>query len=123
MLKNSETPPDHLALGMKIHHLEKFKRFLKADPVCVRLKPLGVVYSFKSKKTVAMAMNYDNLWKLLIDKKMNRTDRHKQAHISTNAVAAMGKGEDVSTQVLNKICRSLDCRIEDIVTCVPDEEN
>ena len=70
-----------------------------------------------------MAMNYDNLWKLLIDKKMNRTDRHKQAHISTNAVAAMGKGEDVSTQVLNKICRSLDCRIEDIVTCVPDEEN
>lgn len=57
-----------------------------------------------------MAMNYDKLWKLLIDKKMNRTDLHEQAHVSTNAIATMGKGGDVSTKVLDKICKTLDCR-------------
>ena len=50
-----------------------------------------------------MAMNYDKLWKLLIDKKMNRTDLHEQAHVSTNAIATMGKGGDVSTKVLDKL--------------------
>lgn len=69
-----------------------------------------------------MAMNYDKLWKLLIDKKMTRTDLHKQAHITTNAIAAMGRGEDVSTRVLDKICTTLDCEIEDIVTCICDEK-
>jgi putative transcriptional regulator len=54
---------------------------------------------------------------------MNRTDLHKQAHVSTNAIAAMGKGEDVSTKVLDKICKTLDCEIEDIVTCVRDEDD
>lgn len=68
-----------------------------------------------------MAMNYDKLWKLLIDKKMNRTDLHKQAHVSTNAIAAMGKGGDVSTKVLNKICQTLNCRISDIVDYIPEE--
>jgi putative transcriptional regulator len=82
---------------------------------------LGAIYSFESKRTTVMAMNYDKLWKLLIDKKMNRTDLHKQAHVSTNAIAAMGKGEDVSTKVLDKICRTLDCDIEDIVTCEHEE--
>lgn len=53
-----------------------------------------------------MAMNYDKLWKLLIDKKMNRTDLHEQAHVSTNAIATMGKGGDVSTKVLDKICKN-----------------
>lgn len=68
-----------------------------------------------------MAMNYDKLWKLLIDKKMNRTELHKQAHVSTNAIATMGKGGNVSTKVLDKICKTLNCNIEDIVDCVPDD--
>ncbi len=69
-----------------------------------------------------MAMNYDKLWKLLIDKKMNKTELHEVAHVSTNAIAAMGKGGDVSTKVLDKICRTLDCRIEDIVDYIPDRD-
>lgn len=69
-----------------------------------------------------MTMNYDKLWKLLIDKKMNKTELHEKAHVSTNAIAAMGKGEDVSTKVLGKLCKTLDCRIEDIVDYIPDEE-
>lgn len=69
-----------------------------------------------------MGMNYDKLWKLLIDKKMNRTDLHRLAHISTNAIAAMGKGGDVSTRVLDRICETLGCEIQDIVDRVPDAD-
>lgn len=68
-----------------------------------------------------MAMNYDKLWKLLIDKKMNRTDLHNRARVSTNAIATMGKGGDVSTKVLNKICQTLHCQISDIVDYIPEE--
>ena len=75
---------------------------------------------FERLKTT-MAMNYDKLWKLLIDKKMNRTDLHEQAHVSTNAIATMGKDGDVSTKVLDKICKTLDCQIHDIVDYVPDD--
>ena len=62
-----------------------------------------------------MSMNYNKLWKLLIDKNMKKTDLVSVAGISTNALAKMGKGGDVSTQVLRKICEALDCNIEDIV--------
>ena len=62
-----------------------------------------------------MAMNYDKLWKLLIDKKMTKMDLVAKSGISTNALANMGKGMDVSTRVLRKICESLNCNIEDIV--------
>jgi len=60
-------------------------------------------------------MNYNKLWKMLIDRNMMKKDLREQAGLSTNVIAKMGKGGDVSTQVLSKICRALDCRIEDIV--------
>lgn len=60
-------------------------------------------------------MNYDKLWKLLIDKKMRKKDLIAKAGISTNAMAKMGKGGDVSTNVLRKICITLDCELDDIV--------
>ena len=60
-------------------------------------------------------MNYDKLWKLLIDKKMMKKDLIEKAGISTNAMAKMGKGGDVSTNVLRKICLALNCELDDIV--------
>ena len=60
-------------------------------------------------------MNYNKLWKMLIDRNMMKKDLIQLAGISTNAMAKMGKGGDVSTQVLRKICAALDCKIEDIV--------
>jgi len=60
-------------------------------------------------------MNYNKLWKLLIDKNMLKKDLQEKTGISSNAIAKMGKGGDVSTQVLRKICVVLDCRLEDIV--------
>lgn len=62
-----------------------------------------------------MAMNYDRLWKILIDKKMMKSDLAKKAGISTNSIANMGKGMDVSTKILRKICSALNCELKDIV--------
>lgn len=67
------------------------------------------------KKMKGMAMNYNKLWKLLIDRNLMKKDLIQMAGIITNAMAKMGKGGDVSTQVLSKICKALDCKIEDIV--------
>ena len=64
---------------------------------------------------VECLMNYNKLWKLLIDKNLRKKDLREMAGLSTNVIAKMGKGGDVSTQVLCKICKSLDCKIEDIV--------
>lgn len=74
-------------------------------------------------KVNRMAMNYDKLWKLLIDKKMIKKDLREMAGLSTNVIAKMGKGGDVSTEVLCKICTVLNCRLEDIVEIVPDHKN
>lgn len=60
-------------------------------------------------------MNYNKLWKLLIDRNLMKKDLREMAGLSTNAIAKMGKGGDVSTQVLSKICEALDCNLEDIV--------
>ena len=70
-----------------------------------------------------MSMNYNKLWKVLIDRNMMKKDLIQLAGISTNAMAKMGKGGDVSTQVLRKICTALDCRLEDIVEIIPEESD
>ena len=62
-----------------------------------------------------MAMNYNKLWKLLIDHNLLKKDLREMAGLSTNVMAKMGKGGDVSTEVLRKICKALDCKVEDIV--------
>ncbi|SCW27823.1 helix-turn-helix domain-containing protein [Streptococcus equinus] len=61
-----------------------------------------------------MAIRYNKLWKLLIDKEMMKKDLRDQSGITTNALAKLGKNEHVSTQILEKICRTLNCNIEDI---------
>jgi len=61
-----------------------------------------------------MALNYNKLWKLLIDKGMNKKDLRLAAGISTTAIAKLGKGENLTTDVLLKICGVLDCDISDI---------
>ena len=71
-------------------------------------------------EVIVMAMNYNKLWKILIDRNMMKKDLIQMAGISTNAMAKMGKGGDVSTQVLRKICTALDCKIEDIVEVITD---
>ena len=62
-----------------------------------------------------MDANYKKLWKLLIDKDMKKTDLLAVAGINSNILAKMGKGEGVSLESLQKICKALDCEIGDIV--------
>ena len=69
-----------------------------------------------------MSVRYNPLWKMLIDRKMNKSQLRVGAGISTRALARMGKDEDVSTEVLSKICSFLRCDLGDIVELVPDKE-
>lgn len=62
-----------------------------------------------------MHYNYNNLWKLLIDKGMTKTQMRLQAGVSTNILAKMGKGEPVSMESLAKIATALQCGLDDIV--------
>lgn len=63
-----------------------------------------------------MAINYNNLWKLLIDRGMTKTDLRIKAGLTTSAIAQLGKNEYVSLKVIEKICDALDCEISDVVT-------
>lgn len=69
-----------------------------------------------------MAVSYNKLWKLLIDKGINKTQLKEKAKISTNAIAKLGKNETVSLSTLESICNTLSCSIEDIMEFVPGEE-
>jgi DNA (cytosine-5)-methyltransferase 1 len=62
-----------------------------------------------------MVYNYNGLWKMLIDHNLTKTEMRKQAGISTNILAKMGKGEPVATESLAKICATLQCSLADIV--------
>ncbi len=67
-----------------------------------------------------MALCYNRLWKLLIDRGMTRTQMRLAAGISTSTLAKLSKGEDVNSSILVKICDALQCNIGDIADCVPD---
>lgn len=69
-----------------------------------------------------MRVSYKNLWKWLIDKDLSTGQMRQKSGITTNSLAKLGKDENVSTNVLCKICKALDCSLEDIIEIIPDEE-
>ena len=68
-----------------------------------------------------MTVSYDKLWKLLIDKKMNRTDLKNISGVSFNVLAKMSRDEFVSLESLCKICSALNCDISDVMEFVENE--
>lgn len=68
-----------------------------------------------------MAVSYKKLWKLLIDKNMKKKDLRAASGISTTTLAKLGKDENVSTEILSKICAALSCDVGDIMEMVPDD--
>lgn len=66
-------------------------------------------------------ISYNRLWKLLIDKNMKKQDLKKATGVSATCIAKIGKGENVTTDVLVRICTALNCGLEDIMELVPDE--
>ena len=72
----------------------------------------------KNGETQTKIISYNRLWKLLIDKGMNKTDLKRVSSISTTSIAKMGKSENVTTDVILKICTALDCGTDDIMDVV-----
>jgi len=68
-----------------------------------------------------MAVSYDKLWVILNERNMMKTDLVRAAKISTNAMAKLGRNEDVRVGILVKICTYLDCKIDDIMDIIPDD--
>ncbi len=65
-----------------------------------------------------MAVSYDKLWKLLIDKKMTKTELRIEADMSSSTLAKMSKNETVSMDVMLRICKVLECEFDDIIEIV-----
>ena len=74
-------------------------------------------------KGTAMEVSYKKLWKILIDKDMKKKDLQAEAGISWASVTKLSKGENVSMEVLMKVCKTLNCDIGDIMELIPAEED
>ena len=68
-----------------------------------------------------MAISYNRLWKLLIDKNMTKTDLKNVTGMNSATLANMGKDKDVSMRLIDKICEELSCDVNDIVEHIADE--
>ena len=68
-----------------------------------------------TKMEVLVGVNYNKLWKMMIDKNINKTELTHIAGISTNAMTKLGKNQDVRVNVLEKLCTTLDCKLDDIM--------
>lgn len=70
-----------------------------------------------------MSISYNKLWKQLIDKKMTKTDLRMKAYIGTSTLAKLGKNEQVSLDVLLRICKVLNCDISEIMEIIKESQN
>ena len=68
-----------------------------------------------------MRMSYNRLWKLLIDKDMKKSDLRHKAGVSASSLAKLNKGENVTTDVILRICKELNCNVEDIMEAIPTD--
>ena len=69
-----------------------------------------------------MIISYNKLWHLLLDKKMNKQDLRRATGISTASIAKLNKGENITTDILIKICAALDCDLTDIMELTRQEQ-
>jgi len=69
-----------------------------------------------------MAISYNKLWKLLIDKNMKKKDLQRLSSVSSATISKLGRNENVNTEILQKICTALDCDICDIMEMKTEEK-
>lgn len=69
-----------------------------------------------------MEISYNKLWKLLIDRGLNKTELRSMAHLSSGTMAKLGKNDNVTTDVLVRICAALKCDVGDIMEIAEDTE-
>jgi DNA-binding Xre family transcriptional regulator len=68
-----------------------------------------------------MAVSYKKLWHILLDRDMKKKDLQSAAGLTAYAINKLSKNEDVTTEILGKICKALDCSTEDIKEFLPDD--
>lgn len=73
-----------------------------------------------AERTQRMRIQYNKMWKLMIDKNIKKSDLRDKAGISANSIAKLGKNEPVRMDILMKIAEALDCKIEDLFETVRD---
>lgn len=76
----------------------------------------------RNKKELKTEFSYNRLWKLLIDRDIKKKDLQKTSGVSAASIAKMGRCENVTTDVLLRICEALDCQVEDIMERVVKEK-
>lgn len=69
-----------------------------------------------------MIYSYDKLWKILKNKNMKRTDLIREVGITSNSLARLGRNEDVRLEVLAKICKFFECKLDDVVEILSEEK-
>lgn len=70
-----------------------------------------------------MKFSYNRLWKLLIDRNMNKGDLQKLIGTGPSTISRMGRNEPVRLEMLGRICEKLNCNIEDIIECERGQED
>ncbi|ACG62868.1 hypothetical protein Sez_1535 [Streptococcus equi subsp. zooepidemicus MGCS10565] len=78
--------------------------------------------TFKKVNVKIMPITYNKLWKLLIDKSMTKTDLKNITGMNSATLANMGKNKFISLRMIDKICKELDCQIEDVIEFVREEK-
>lgn len=73
----------------------------------------------KSKKVLKTQFSYNPLWKMLIDRGLKKRELQEMREVSATSIAKLGRNENVTTEVLLRICESLDCDIQDIMERIP----
>ena len=68
-----------------------------------------------------MKISYNKLWKILIDRKMNKSELREKTKMGSNTLAKLGKDETISMDVMLRICDVLNCDVGDIMEVVPDD--
>lgn len=79
-------------------------------------------FEFCGREVVPMSVSYNKLWKLLIDKKMTASDLRKAANVAPNTMTKLRRDEDVSLDVLRRICAVLNVNIGDIMDFIFDDQ-
>lgn len=74
-------------------------------------------------RDISMAISYNRMWKLLIDKKMSKADLRKMADIAPNTMTKLRRDEPVNLAVLGRICDVLNCDYGDLIQYMPEEKN
>lgn len=69
-----------------------------------------------------MSVSYKRLWHMLLDREMKKKELMEQAHISDYTIRKLNRGDNVTTDVLVRICRALDCTLDDIMEILPEDK-